>query len=279
MDEKTIEAIDQSSKNIRKKYLLLKKGLADQESFLSTTFKPITDPLNSILETKNAFIQPAEEMNTKTFESDDESSNDDRFESKKANDLFIKYLNKVRDNNSKWDKTFGINVNNDQMFLGNSQLRQIGANIRVGNSEPVKVTSGLLELLFFKKPDSSLVSRVDVSNYKKLLETSGAHKCTRFNRLKCSKSFKYNEVIKKMFQSHPIGASITEDKNKIKTFADEVKNMRPSANNSDTVYFDDPNEIVDRLRLLIASREAGNNGHTNEILSIIEELKELKIIK
>jgi hypothetical protein len=44
------------------------------------------------------------------------------------------------------------------------------------------------------------------------------------------------------------------------------------------IYFDDPNEIVDRLRLLIASQEAGNTGHTNEIISIIEELREAKII-
>jgi hypothetical protein len=39
-------------------------------------------------------------------------------------------------------------------------------------------------------------------------------------------------------------------------------------------YWDDPNELVDRLRLLIASRDAGHSGHENEILSIIEELRE-----
>jgi hypothetical protein len=43
-------------------------------------------------------------------------------------------------------------------------------------------------------------------------------------------------------------------------------------------YFDDVNEIVDRLRLLIASQKAGNHNHNNEIISIIEELREAKII-
>lgn len=46
----------------------------------------------------------------------------------------------------------------------------------------------------------------------------------------------------------------------------------------DYVYWDDPNELVDRLRLLIASTNAGHNGHRNEIISIIEELHEKNII-
>lgn len=43
-------------------------------------------------------------------------------------------------------------------------------------------------------------------------------------------------------------------------------------------YFDDPNELCDRLRLLISSRMAGNSNHMQEINSIIEELRELKCI-
>lgn len=43
-------------------------------------------------------------------------------------------------------------------------------------------------------------------------------------------------------------------------------------------YFDDPNELCERLRLLISSRMAGNSNHMQEINSIIEELRELKCI-
>ena len=46
----------------------------------------------------------------------------------------------------------------------------------------------------------------------------------------------------------------------------------------DLRYWDDPNELVDRLRLLIAERSAGNNNHDNEIHAIVEELRESKII-
>lgn len=43
-------------------------------------------------------------------------------------------------------------------------------------------------------------------------------------------------------------------------------------------YWDDPNELVERLRLLTASQTAGHTGHDNEIISIIEELREADII-
>lgn len=43
-------------------------------------------------------------------------------------------------------------------------------------------------------------------------------------------------------------------------------------------YFDDPNELCDRLRLLVSSKRAGNSNHMQEINSIIEELRELKCI-
>lgn len=47
---------------------------------------------------------------------------------------------------------------------------------------------------------------------------------------------------------------------------------------TDYRYWDDPNELVDRLRLLVAERGAGNNNHDNEILAIIEELREAKYV-
>jgi hypothetical protein len=47
----------------------------------------------------------------------------------------------------------------------------------------------------------------------------------------------------------------------------------------DLIYWDDPNELVERLHLLIASQAAGNFNHRNEIISIIEELREANIIE
>jgi len=54
--------------------------------------------------------------------------------------------------------------------------------------------------------------------------------------------------------------------------------MTLNDNAIDYVHWDDPNELVDRIRLLEASRQAGHNAHNNEMLSIIEELREAGII-
>lgn len=44
------------------------------------------------------------------------------------------------------------------------------------------------------------------------------------------------------------------------------------------VYYDDPNELVTRLNLLVSSQNAGNTSVNNEIISILEELQERKLI-
>lgn len=57
------------------------------------------------------------------------------------------------------------------------------------------------------------------------------------------------------------------------------KDFIPYSQNIVYEYFDDPNELCERLKLLISSKEAGNSNHDQEINSILEELRELNIIK
>lgn len=55
--------------------------------------------------------------------------------------------------------------------------------------------------------------------------------------------------------------------------------MNLSNKKTDYVYYDDFNELVERLKLLLSSQTAGHTGHQNEIVSILEELREAKIIE
>jgi hypothetical protein len=57
-----------------------------------------------------------------------------------------------------------------------------------------------------------------------------------------------------------------------------TKTHKSKNTKTDYKYYNDPNELVDRLRLLHASRNAGNKAHDNEIVEILMELKEEKII-
>lgn len=56
------------------------------------------------------------------------------------------------------------------------------------------------------------------------------------------------------------------------------KEFIPYSQNVVYEYYDDPNELCQRLRLLLSSKSAGNSNHDQEINSIIEELRERKII-
>ena len=62
---------------------------------------------------------------------------------------------------------------------------------------------------------------------------------------------------------------------KSKTGQGLYKNTLPQTQH---VYYDDPNELVARLQLLTSSQNAGNSSVNNEIIAILEELRERKLI-
>lgn len=55
-------------------------------------------------------------------------------------------------------------------------------------------------------------------------------------------------------------------------------NFIPYNENIAYEFYDNPNELCDRLRLLLASRAAGNSNHSQEINSLIAELRESRYI-
>lgn len=84
-----------------------------------------------------------------------------------------------------------------------------------------------------------------------------------------------DETVSSRLRGRKKGGSIKTNKNKLIDF-----NFIPYDKNNRVIYeyFDDPNELCDRLRLLVSSRMAGNTNHMQEINSIIEELRELDYI-
>jgi len=54
--------------------------------------------------------------------------------------------------------------------------------------------------------------------------------------------------------------------------------MTLQKSNPNYVYWNYVNELVERFEILVASKGAGNTSHNNEIFSILEELREDRII-
>lgn len=162
----------------------------------------------------------------------------------------------------KYDLQFGIRKYNDALYIGSSPVTLDNIRLIVKNNR-FNVTRGLLDLLFFKKPVGYTES--DLAAYKEILTLTNAHR-KFFNpneSFRGAKSYKYKRIIEPLFTE---GSGI------------QTEYMKYGKGKVSYTYWDDPNELVERLRLLVASSSAGHTGHNNEIISIIEELREENII-
>lgn len=184
---------------------------------------------------------------------------------------------------------FGIRKENMNLMMGNSKVsfsytcdpKNNVKNYMVSiNEKHYKLTPGLKELLMRSKPNLNTVTEYDKIVYKDILHYTNAHK-RDFNpkgQIKGDKGVKYRQIIKPMFSERSDIRKTQCVKQQTKSGGYIPKNKKYRSN-TDYVYWDDPNELVERLKILIASQNAGNTGHDNEILSIIEELKEAGIIQ
>ncbi len=137
--------------------------------------------------------------------------------------------------------------------------------ININGTEYVP-TNGLCELIFLKEPTS--YSDSDLNSYATILKSCNAYyrKFDSNEQIKGGNSVKYRNIIRPIIDQHR------------KKRGSGFNLMHLPKQNIDYIYWDDPNEIVDRLRLLMASTQAGNNSHNNEIMSIVDELREANII-
>ncbi|XP_072761210.1 uncharacterized protein [Anoplolepis gracilipes] len=169
-----------------------------------------------------------------------------------------------QDKDKAMDYVYGIKFSNDGIMLGDKHFDVDKNDNIIINEVKYTGTPGLYELIFKKIPDDEIYTEDDLLKYKSILLATNAHKRGNkaHNPVLGTKGYKYKNVIAPLLSSRKAGKGILP------------RAMTLNDNKIDYVHWNDPNELVDRLRLLDASRRAGNNAHDNEIMSIIEELRE-----
>lgn len=196
----------------------------------------------------------------------------------------------IRGDEEKFDRYYGLKHDNKTNFfvLGKTPVQIVGPDIQL-QGLTYKGTPGLYELLFKKVPIGYKDS--DLEQYMDILKRTNAYR-RNFEpdaQIQGSQSAKYRNVIRPYLIEH----NILKDVGLPSTIFSKPKppGRRPrkplkfggivklTSNPIDYIYYDNLNELVDRLRLLVASTASGNNSHYLEINSIIEELKEAKVIK
>lgn len=288
---------------------------------LETVFKPITEPLNQVIDASkpkrnrlkintefksenNDELNSSADSNLNTtvvkcksdegldnpldheIYSDEVDSDIDEYDQEnqnKSNESNLSFASATEDitDASSWslsselhhDVPFGVRRERGKLMMGTERVA-IQDNIIAVGSRKYKLTSGLRELLFKKVPDLSLLQQDDRNNYKQMLLDTNAHRRDYdINKpIKSNKGRKYLNVIKPLFKLRHDSVSTDGSTHQGSGLLKQLKSS------VDYVYWNDPNELVDRLRLLIASQAAGNTGVNNEIISIIEELRESGII-
>ena len=149
------------------------------------------------------------------------------------------------------DTTFGIRNEEGLYYIGNKQDTIVNNNIKV-DGEKFRGTPGLWELIMSKNPEPKYFTKEDYENYAKLMVKTNA--LYRNNNPK---------------SSHP-KSSRSDKLNLIKL----IWAKRGEYEGSGVIVVpSDPNALLERLDLLLASQEAGHTGVGNELVSICDELK------
>ena len=163
------------------------------------------------------------------------------------------------------DKTFGIHFGQDGnyhmgaqkgkdgVYRGNNKMITIAYNNIYVDGEKFTGTPGLWELIMEDRPNPENYNKEDLDSYGKLLlKTNAINQNFDPNNTypRASRSYKWLNIV----------SFIWADKLKL-----EGKGV--------VVIPSDPNALLERLDLLLASQEAGHTGVRNELVSICDELK------
>ena len=256
---------------IVKKYLELKNRIRDNllserigeqqlQTDLSKFYKPITEtqkatareiteelkPIREGIEKLPEAIKPLGEEGEEEEEEEEEKEEEDESVGKIAKD----YLNmEIR------DKKFGIRKEKGHHYIGKTHVIIKDNDIIIPETgEKLEGTAGLWELIMSKNPKN--FTDMDYDNYRYLITTSKVlHRGDNPKNPypKASGSYKWLILLR------PIWFGWEPEKGY------EGKGV--------VVIPSDPNALLERLDLLLASQEAGHTGVRNELVSICDELK------
>ena len=271
--DQTVKEYLELKKNIRDNLLSERVGEQQLQTELTKFYRPITEsqkattkeitesqkatareiteglrPIREGIEKLPEVMQPIGEASAKAPEEEEEDE--------LVGDIARKYLNKPDT-----DKTFGVRKEGDHHYIRNKHVivtEDDDIVIRESGDKFVG-TKGLWELITSKKPDKDLYKEEDYMDYERLMiKTNALHRnYDPTNPLpRGSKSDKWKNILAPIWH--------TRDKYY------EGKGV--------VIMSSDPNALLERLNLLLASQKAGHMGVGNELVSICHELKRQGIL-
>lgn len=240
--EEVAKDIIKAAASIKKKLKDLKKRKAERDREVRENFGPIVEPLEKLAK--------YEEETKRRGEFDDED------------DTYID-PHKVLANVT--DKTFGPRYvkKKKSLMLGNKPYHVSANKIFVGKASFPR-TRGLAALIERAHPEKEVeIAEEDEEMYRTIMESTNLHRAaySPTGKPKSSSGTKYKTFIQPYAQREKLGLG----------YYKTLECSRPNA--TTIIHWTDPNRLCDRLRLLVASQEAGHTNHKQEIEGIITELR------
>ena len=150
-----------------------------------------------------------------------------------------------------------------KFYIGNKEAKIKENNIIVGDKEYAG-RPGLWDLIVARSPDDKIVTNGDYDNYAEIMHSTNAlmrNNDESKTKPKANKSWKWKHILKLLWDEKNLyrGSGLT-----------------PSV--STVILQSDTVALVERLDILMASKEAGNAGVRNEFVSVCDELPRKKLI-
>ena len=226
------------------------------------TAREITEGLRPIREGIEKLPQAMQPIDDKEEEEEDEPEED---EDGTIGEIAKLFLNIPLENR---DTTFGVRKKGGHHYIGNKHVIIKDDNIIVDGEEFIG-TPGLWELLMLKYPPPEEKYRYTdyYDDYEKLMiKTNVLHRENDPHNLhpKGSKGYKWKNLLSPIWKKHREGeVEKRQAEWRKKGYEGKGTVIMPS----------DPNALLERLDLLLASQKAGHTGVGNELVSICDELK------
>ena len=269
--DQTVKEYLELKKNIRDNLLSERTGEQQLQTELTKFYRPITEsqkattkeitesqkatareiteglkPIREGIENLPQAMQPIGEEPEKEEEEEEEYEEDESI-----GEIARYFLNKPDT-----DKTFGVRKLGKHHYIGNKHVIIKDDNIIIKEGgDRFWGTAGLWGLISSKDPDKDMLDwdKMDLKEYVRLMiKTNALHQNNnpKNPNPKSSKSDKWKKILGPIWHNR----EKYEGKGII---------IMPS----------DPNALLERLDLLLASQEAGHTGVRNELVSICDELK------
>ena len=265
--------------SIVKEYLELKKKIRDNflserigeqqlQTDLSKFYRPITEtqkattreiteglkPIREGIEKLPEAMQP---LGKATGEEDEEEEEEEEDES--VGEIARYFLTKPDT-----DKIFGVRKEKGHHYIGNQHVIIDNNDIIISkNGERFEGTPGLWELITSKPPQKIYTDKDKGDNGDLMIMTDALY--TNYdsskNNARSSGGIKWRRLLSPIWRRRKGGVYMFPKKKE--GYEGEGVVVIPS----------DPNALLERLDLLLASQEAGHTGVRNELVSICDELK------